>query len=203
VVPCSLVLAVLGPAFAVLFLAHGATKPAQGHAIGIVFAVFCLGLLPYMIFQLQLRVFYALHDSKTPALIGLGTMSVNIAANLLAASLLRHADLVAGLGVGFGLANLLGTIVAWRILSRRLRGLDGHAIAGTVGRMYAATIPAALLTVFVSLLVENVVSGPHAAAAITIVLGGGGALLVYILFARSLRITELAGLGRGARSGLG
>jgi putative peptidoglycan lipid II flippase len=203
VVPCSLVLAVLGPAIAVLFLAHGATRPVQGRDIGIVFAVFCLGLLPYMIFQLQLRVFYALHDSKTPALIGLGTMSVNIAANLLAAATLRHSDLVAGLGVGFGLANLLGTVVAWRILSRRMRGLDGRTIASTVGRMYAATIPAALLAVFVSLLVENVVSGPHAAAAITIVLGAGGALLVYVLFARSLRITELAGLGRAARSGLG
>ena len=74
-----------------------------------VFAVFCLGLLPYMIFQLQLRVFYALHDSKTPALIGLVTMTVNIVANLIALSvLLPQAELVAGLGVGFGLANVVG-----------------------------------------------------------------------------------------------
>jgi len=202
VVPCSLVLAVLGPPIAILFLAHGAMTTRDGHAMGIVFAVFCLGLLPFMIFQLQLRVFYSLHDSKTPALIGLATMTVNIVANLLAVRLVPVGDLVAALGVGFGLANLLGVILAWRILSRRTGGLDGRAIGSTVGRMYAATVPAALLALFVSLLVDNVVSGPRTAAIITIVLGGGGALLVYVLFARSLRITELTGLGRAVMSRL-
>jgi putative peptidoglycan lipid II flippase len=203
VVPSSLVLAVLGPPIAVLLFAHGRMSPPEGHAIGIVFAVFCLGLLPYMIFQLQLRVFYALHDSKTPALIGLATMLVNIAANLVAAHVLGPAHLIAGLGVGFGLANLLGMIIAWRILSRRMHGLDGPAISSSVGRMYAATVPAALLAVLVSLLVDNVVSGARVAAIAILVLGGGGALLVYVLFARSLRITELTGLSRSALSRLG
>jgi putative peptidoglycan lipid II flippase len=203
VVPSSLVLAVLGPALAILVLAYGRMTPPQGHDIGIVFAVFCLGLLPYMIFQLQLRVFYALHDSKTPALIGLATMSVNIAANEVASHILPPAHLIAGLGVGFGLANLLGMIVSWRILSRRMHGLDGPAISSSVGRMYAATVPAALLALFVSLLVHNIVSGPHVAAVLILVLGGGGALLVYVLFARSLRVVELTGLSRSALSRLG
>ena len=203
VVPSSLVLAVLGPALAILVLAYGRMTPPQGHDIGIVFAVFCLGLLPYMIFQLQLRVFYALHDSKTPALIGLGTMSVNIAANVVASHVLPPAHLIAGLGVGFGLANLLGMIVSWRILSRRMDGLDGLAISSSVGRMYAATVPAALLALFVSLLVHNIVSGPHVAAVLILVLGGGGAVLVYVLFARSLRVAELTGLSRSALSRLG
>ena len=203
VVPSSLVLAVLGPALAILVLAYGRMTPPQGHDIGIVFAVFCLGLLPYMIFQLQLRVFYALHDSKTPALIGLATMSVNIAANVVASHVLPPAHLIAGLGVGFGLANLLGMIVSWRILSRRMDGLDGLAISSSVGRMYAATVPAALLALFVSLLVHNIVSGPHVASVLILVLGGGGAVLVYVLFARSLRVAELTGLSRSALSRLG
>jgi putative peptidoglycan lipid II flippase len=203
VVPCSLVLAVLGPPIAELFLAHGATTPAQGRDMGVVFAVFCLGLLPYMVFQLQLRVFYSLHDSKTPALIGLVTMSVNIAANVIAAHSLRNTELVAGLGVGFGLANLLGTAIAWRILSRRVGGLDGRAIGGAVARMYAATVPAAMLALLVSLLVDHVVTGARGAALLAIVLGGGGALLVYVLFARSLRITELTSLSRTVLSRLG
>jgi murein biosynthesis integral membrane protein MurJ len=203
VVPSSLVLAVLGPPLAILLLAWGRMKPPQGHDIGIVFAVFCLGLLPYMIFQLQLRVFYALHDSKTPALIGLATMAVNIAANVVASHVLSPAHLIAGLGIGFGLANVLGLILSWRILSRRVHGLDGPAISSSVGRMYAATVPAALLALFVSLLVHNIVSGPHVAALLILVLGGGGAVLVYVLFARSLRVTELTGLSRSALSRLG
>jgi murein biosynthesis integral membrane protein MurJ len=203
VVPCSLVLAVLGPPIAILFLGHGGTHIPQARIEGIVFSVFCLGLLPFTIFQLQLRVFYALHDSKTPALIGLATMSLNITANLVAEHLVPNRDLVAALGVGFGLANLLGIILAWRILSRRVGGLDGRAIGSSVSRMYAATVPAALLALFVSLLVDNVVSGPRFASIITIVLGGGGALLVYLLFAQALRITELTAVGSTLRSKLG
>ncbi len=203
VVPCSLALAVLGPSIAIVFLAHGKTTALQGHDMGVVFAVFCLGLLPYMVFQLQLRVFYSLHDSKTPALIGLATMSVNIVANLVVASTLHGTDLIAGLGVGFGLANLLGTVIAWWILSRRMSGLDGRAIGSAVGRMYAATVPAALLALLMSLLVEHIVGGARSAALLAIVLGGGGALLVYVLFARSLRITELTSLSRTVLSRLG
>ncbi len=186
VVPCSLVLAVLGPALAELFLGHGHTTPAQARYMGIVFAVFCLGLLPYMIFQLQLRVFYALHDSKTPALIGLVTMTVNIVANFIALDSLPAGKVVAGLGVGFGLANLVGAVVAWRILTRRLHGLDGYRIGRSLVRMHAAAIPAALLTVVLGILTGNTI--------VIVVIGGGLATAMYLMFARALRIDELTSL---------
>ena len=188
VVPCSLVLAVLGPKLAEIFLGHGATHRAEAHYIGVVFAVFCLGLLPYMVFQLQLRVFYSLHDSKTPALIGLVTMTTNIVANLFALNWLSKGDLVAGLGVGFGLANLVGMIIAWRILSRRLHGLDGWHIGRSLVRMHAATLPAALLAILVSVVTTN--------ALVTVIIGGALAVAMYYMFARALRIEELTGLSR-------
>ena len=204
VVPCSLILAALGPGLALVFLNHGHAAISGGASnsryIGVVFAVFCLGLLPYMIFQLQLRVFYSLHDSKTPALIGLGTMSLNIVANLIALNALPKHDVVAGLGVGFGLANLLGTYVAWRILSRRLRGLGGRQIRRTLVRMHAAAIPAALLVVFVGMIFGT---DSFFGATGTIILGGGGALLLYLMFAKALQVTELTSLGRSVMSRFG
>jgi putative peptidoglycan lipid II flippase len=195
VVPCSLVLAVLGPALAELFLGHGSTTPGQARYMGLVFAVFCLGLLPYMIFQLQLRVFYALHDSKTPAIIGLVTMLINIIANIIALDSLPSSRVVAGLGVGFGLANLLGTVISWRILSRRLHGLDGYVIGRSLVRMHAAAIPAALLAVIVVLVTGN--------ALVVVIIGGGLATGTYFMFARALRIDELTSLMQtvGARLG--
>jgi putative peptidoglycan lipid II flippase len=201
VVPSSLVLAALGPPMGLLFFGPGSTGgPQQARYIGVVFAVFCLGLLPFMLFQLQLRVFYSLHDSKTPALIGLATMSVNIVANLIALHSLPQHEVVAGLGVGFGLANLLGTVLAWRILSRRLRGLDGRAIGGALTKMYAAAIPAALFAVLV-----GVIAGDShiTAAAITIVVGGGGALGLYVMFARAMGVRELTRLSGMVRGRIG
>jgi len=195
VVPCSLVLAVLGPKLGEIFFGHGATKVSEADYVGVVFAVFCLGLLPYMIFQLQLRVFYAVHDSKTPALIGLVTMTVNIAANLVARSVLPPSELVAGLGAGFGLANLVGLLIAWRILTRRLRGLDGFRIGRSLVRMHAATLPAALVAILVGLVSGN--------AYVAVLIGGGLAAGMYLLFARALRIEELASLSRTVLARLG
>ncbi len=195
VVPCSLVLAVLGPALAELFFAHGATSVSQARYMGLVFAVFCLGLLPYMLFQLQLRVFYALHDSKTPAIIGLVAMVVNIVANVIALDSLPASRVVAGLGVGFGLANLVGSVLAWSILSRRLHGLDGYRIGRSLVRMHAAAIPAALLAMIVAILTSN--------SAVVVIIGGGLATGMYFMFARALRIDELASLRRTVLGRLG
>jgi putative peptidoglycan lipid II flippase len=196
VVPCSLVLAVLGPQLAEVFLGHGAMKPAEARYIGVVFAVFCLGLLPYTIFQLQLRVFYSLHDSKTPALIGVVTMTVNIVANLIALAVLHRSAVVAGLGVGFGLANVIGMIISWQILTRRLRGLDGYRIARSLVRMHAATLPAALIAVLVA-----IISGDN--AVVDVIVGGGLGLTLYLIFAKALRIEELTGLSRAVLARVG
>jgi putative peptidoglycan lipid II flippase len=196
VVPCSLVLAVLGPQLAEVFLGHGAMTPAEARYIGVVFAVFCLGLLPYTIFQLQLRVFYSLHDSKTPALIGFATMTVNIVVNLLALAFLHRSEVVAGLGVGFGLSNVVGMIISWQILTRRLRGLDGYRIGRSLVRMHAATLPAALIAMLVGIITAG-------NAIIDVVVGGGLALAMYLIFAKALRMEELTGLSRAFLARLG
>jgi putative peptidoglycan lipid II flippase len=195
VVPCSLVLAALGPDLTQLVLGHGAMHAAEARYTGVVFAVFCLGLLPYMVFQLQLRVFYALHDSRTPAIIGLVTMVVNIVTNIVALDTLARGSVVAALGVGFGLANLVGMVLAWRILSRRLRGLDGYIISRSLVRMHAAALPAALLAVLAGILTSN--------AFVVVVIGGGLAGFMYLLFARVLRVDELTGLIRSVQARLG
>ena len=194
VVPCSLVLAVLGPSIGAFLLAHGSTSLPAGRYEGLVFALFCLGMLPYMFFQLQLRVFYSLHDSRTPALIGGITMVINIVVNLLALALLNTHDVVAGLGIGFGVANLVGAIVGGRILSRRLGGLDSAAVTQTLVRMHVATIPAALFALAVSVMVGAMFGIGHLGAFFTLLVGGIGAVLLYMLFARAFHVRELADL---------
>jgi putative peptidoglycan lipid II flippase len=194
VVPASLILAVLGPPLAEVLFGWGSTSAASARYLGEVFAIFSLGLLPYMLFQLQLRVFYSMHDSRTPALIGVATMVLNIAANYIALAILPARDVVAGLGAGFGLANLLGCVLAGRVLARRLGGLDGYLIRRSLVRMHVAAGPAALLAILVSVLVGSVISAGEFNALATVVLAGGAALALYVLLARVLHITELTGL---------
>ncbi|MGN6796332.1 MAG: murein biosynthesis integral membrane protein MurJ [Streptosporangiaceae bacterium] len=194
VAPAALVLAALGPPLAEVLLGWGNTSDASARYLGLVFSIFSLGLVPYMLFQLLLRVFYALHDSKTPALIGVATMAANVGANLIALAVFPKSEVVAALGAGFGLANAVGTVLAWRVLSRRLGGLAGHQIGRSLLRMHAAAVPAALFALIVAVLITTVFSTAKIYAALIVVVGGAGAVLIYVVAARKLRVTEVTDL---------
>jgi len=110
---------------------------------------------------------------------------------------------VQGLAVAFGLANLVGTIVAWRILSHRMRGLAGREIASSLFRMTIASIPAAIFALAVTFAVGVILPAGPAFGMITVIFGGSGALLLYVLFAKALGVTELTELTAGLRTRLG
>ena len=202
VAPAALVLAALGPPLAEVLLGWGNTSDASARYLGLVFSIFSLGLVPYMLFQLLLRVFYALHDSKTPALIGVATMVTNAGANLIALAVFPKSEVVAALGAGFGLANVVGTVLAWRVLSRRLGGLAGHQIGRSLARMHAAAVPAAVFALVVAVLIGSVFSTAKSFSALVVVVGGAGALLIYVVAARKLRVTEVTDLMGVVRSRL-
>ena len=142
----------------------------------------------------MLRVFYALHDSRTPMFIGVAVMAANIAASLLALRLLPAGHVVEGLGVAFGLSNVVGAVVSWWVLRRRLGGLAGHQIASALLRMHLAAIPALLLAWAVTFMVGVIFAPGPVYGLVTVILGGSGGLLLYLLFARALRISEVTDL---------
>ena len=202
VVPAALILAVLGTPLAEGVFGYGSTSLASARYLGEIFAVFSLGLLPYMMFQLLLRVFYAMHDSRTPALIGCVTMVINIATNLIALAVLPPKHVVAGLGAGFGVANLIGTLAAWQVLRRRVGGLDGHVIGRALVRMHCAAIPGAIFAIAVSVMIGAVIPEGRIAALCTVALGGSGAMLLYVMFAKAFGVAELNDLTATVRARL-
>jgi putative peptidoglycan lipid II flippase len=202
VVPAALILLVLGAPLAEAVLGYGEMSTADARYTGLVFGIFSLGLVPYMMFQLMLRVFYAMHDSRTPMYIGVAVMIANITISLLSLNMLPTGHVVEGLAAAFGIANVVGTIAAWRILSRRMHGLAGHTIARSLIRMHAAAVPAAVFALAITFAVGVIVPSGPAFGIITLIFGGSGALLLYVLFAKALGITEVAELTGGLRSRL-
>jgi murein biosynthesis integral membrane protein MurJ len=203
VVPAALVLAVLGAPIAEALFGYGSTTVAEARYIGIVFGIFSLGLVPYMMFQLMLRVFYAMHDSRTPMFIGVAVMITSITASLLSLALLPAGHVVEGVAAAFGLANVVGTVLSWLILSRRLNGLAGRQIAASLINMHLAAIPGFIFALATSLMVSVVLPPGPVYGIVTVIVGGGGALLLYLLFARALGITEVTELTSGLRRRLG
>src|SRR5215510_15146651 len=203
VVPASLFLLVLGAPFAEALFGYGQTTAADAKYIGAVFGIFSLGLVPYMMFQLMLRVFYAMHDSRTPMYIGVAVMLANIALSLFSLAALPAGHVVEGVAAAFGIANLVGTLIAWRILSRRMRGLDGYRIASSLLRMHLAAVPGAIFALAITFSVGVILSPGPAFGIITVIVGGSGALLLYVLFAKAFGVSELTELGSGLRTRLG
>jgi len=197
VVPASVYLFVLGGPIAEFLISYGSNGPTEARYIGEVFGLFALGLVPYMLTQLQLRVFYSFQDSRTAAFVGLLTMCANITTALIAKSMLPGAQVVAGLAVAYGIANLAGAIVGWALLLRRVGSLDGRNIARSLTRMHLATVPGLVFAVAVMIGTGHVLHNPSAAYGFVVtVVGGGGAVVLYALSARALRVAEFGFLAK-------
>jgi len=182
---------VLGGPIAEVLFSYGSTSAEHARYVGEVFGLFALGLVPYMLTQLQLRVFYSFQDSRTAAFVGLLTMVFSIAASITAKSLLPAAQVVAGLAVAYGLANLVGTIAGWALLLRRVGSLDGRTIARSLTRMHLATVPGVVFALAVMVGTGHILHNPSPAYGLVVtIVGGGGAIALYALCARSLRVAE-------------
>jgi putative peptidoglycan lipid II flippase len=198
IVPAAIYLAVLGGPLAEFLLAHGRNETvADAQYIGVVFGLLSLGLMPYMFTQLQLRIFYSFQDSRMAALIGLFTMTVGIVGDLIVYSTLPAADVVAGMAVVYGLSNLVGAITGWIIILLRVGSLDGWSVARSLTRMHLAAVPGLLFILAVMYGFGHVFQDPGRMYGLAVtVIGGGGAVLLYAVCARKLRVAEFGFLMR-------
>ena len=68
-VPITGFLMVLAPTMVTVIFSYGRSDASDGRNVGVLLALGAFGLLPFAIVMLQLRVFYALRDTRTPTLI--------------------------------------------------------------------------------------------------------------------------------------
>jgi putative peptidoglycan lipid II flippase len=195
-VPAGLILAVLGPPLCELMFSYGSSSVSQARYIGEAFAVFSLGLVPFVIFQLMLRVFYAMHDSKTPAIAGFWTMAATVAGNYLVLAVLPAGQVVIGMAAVYGITSVLSAALAGKWLLRRVGSLDGRKVVRSLTRMHVATVPALIFTVAVTVVAGAVLRPGPVYGLVTVLVGGGGAVLLYLRFSKALGVEELPALAR-------
>lgn len=141
VLPASLGYLVLARPIVRLLLEHGVTGVQSGDLVARVLVAFSLGLVPFSAFQLLLRASYATQDTRTPALINVVAVAVNLAINLW---LYLSTDLgVVGLALGHAASYLVGSVLLLARLRRRIGQLDGAAVAAGAGRAAMAAVATA------------------------------------------------------------
>lgn len=126
VVPISAAMIALAlPAMSVV--AFGEARAGGVGILAAAVASLALGLFPYGAFLLLARAYYALGDSRTPAIVAVLTALGGMGLMLLLAPFTHGAARVAALGIGHSVAYAIGFVVLAVALSRR----TGHAILPT------------------------------------------------------------------------
>jgi putative peptidoglycan lipid II flippase len=194
IVPAAFGLLALATPICVTIFAHGATSVGDASRIGGALAGFAVALVPFSSFQLQLRAFYALADSRTPTFVNFAVAGTNIVTGVVLSVLLPERSRAVALALAFAAAYLVGTVICARLLVKRLNGLDAPRIARTVVRCAVAGAGAALLAFVLSVAVRSLLGSGSAGSLAAIVVAGlaGGAL--YGLLAARMGVTELTSL---------
>jgi putative peptidoglycan lipid II flippase len=196
VVPAAVFLGVLGSPICELLFAYGAENVADARYTGEVFGMLSLGLVPFMLTQLQLRVFYSFRDNRTPGIIGLVMLAVGAAGDFIALNVLPASQVVIGLGAVYGLMTLVGAAIAWPLLLRHVGSLDGWRITRSLVRMFLATIPGMAWAFVVMDVANSLLRQGTFYGIVSVIIGGGGAVLLYAISARVLGIEEFRVLMR-------
>jgi putative peptidoglycan lipid II flippase len=141
-VPLSAVLTVAGSAIGVALFGNGNADIADARRLGDALAFSAFGILPYALVMLQLRVFYAMKDARTPTLIMIVMTVVKIPLLYLCRDQLESEHVVIGVllvnSLTFVVGAVLGQMWLWvrlgRLQSMRVvRAIVQSVTAGTVG----------------------------------------------------------------------
>jgi putative peptidoglycan lipid II flippase len=109
---------------------------------------YALGLVGHSLVEILARAFYSLHDTKTPVLIGVCAMLLNIFFSLAFTNVFRQIGWLpyGGLAFANSLATALEMIVLLFLMKRRMHGLEGRAIlAGLLPALLASGVMALFL----------------------------------------------------------
>jgi putative peptidoglycan lipid II flippase len=124
VVPAAFGYIALAVPIVTLLLQRGVMSTESTDLLAGVLQVFSIGLFSFCVFQLELRAFYAMQDTRTPALINLFAVGINTVADLVFVRFFN----VEGLALGHATAYTFAAITAAVILRRRLGGLEGRRL---------------------------------------------------------------------------
>ncbi|MCA0147080.1 murein biosynthesis integral membrane protein MurJ [Blastococcus sp. LR1] len=203
--PVTAALTVLGPALGILAFARGETSVEQAEGIGTALAVGAFGLLPMAVTLLQLRVFYAMKDARTPTLIQIGMVAVRVPLLFVVPAVVEPEQVVAGLMLVTSITYVAGWVLGDLALRRRLGGLRTRETFLPVLKVALVALAAGLAGLLVRIVTSDL-GGRSATGSLLQVLIGtvviGGVTVIGLVVARVPEVREpltavRARLGRG------
>jgi putative peptidoglycan lipid II flippase len=181
-IPASVGLFVLGQPFVVLLFQRGEFDARSTVETAFALQFYALALFAHSGLEIVTRAFYAMHDTKTPVIIGIGAMGLNIALSIALIAPLAHG----GLALANSVATILEVLILLVILQRRLGDMDTRRIVLSVARIAVASLTmGATLVMFTTVFAES-------SAILIAILGAAIGAAVYFAITVLLRSEEIA-----------
>jgi putative peptidoglycan lipid II flippase len=142
-IPASVGLMVLGEPVIRLFFQHGSFNDESTRSTAYALVFFSIGLAGHAAVEIVDRVFYALHDTRSPVLIAVGAIALNVVLSLsfMQAWLRFDPDhAYGGLALANSIAAIVEATVLLRVISTRLPSLELNALSVAVIRTLAASL---------------------------------------------------------------
>ena len=133
-VPATIGLVALATPIVALIFERGSFTAADTAATAAALACYAPGLLGYSAVKIVVPSFYALGDSRTPALISVGSVALNVALNLLLVKFLGYR----GLALGTAIAAVVNAVTLLHVLRRRLGGLEDRRLVTALAKITVA-----------------------------------------------------------------
>ena len=194
VVPTAAALVLLGPRITQVLTAYGSTSQAEAAQIGVVVQMFALGLVPFTVFYLALRGYFALENTRTPFWLNVVLNLLNAAFALTLYLVVPDSFKVPALALGYSLAYVVTAVVTWQRLGRRLGGLETHQTVRTLVRLALAAGLACVPAYVVAVGLTHALGTTNLATLLQLLaaLVAGGAAFVWL--ALRMRVTEVSEL---------
>jgi putative peptidoglycan lipid II flippase len=161
-VPLSAILTIAGSAIGVALFGYGNADVADAQRLGDALAFSAFGILPYALVMLQLRVFYAMKDARTPTLIMIVMTVVKVPLLYMCRDQLRPDDVVIGVLLVNSLTFVVGAVLGQMWLWVRLGRLQSMRVVRVITQCVAAGVAGTLAAFGAGVLIDLVLesSGP-------------------------------------------
>jgi len=192
-VPVAAVLLVTAELLAHVTLRYGVMTEEGSDLVGRVLQAFAIGLPSYSAFLVFTRAFYAMGDTKTPAVINAMTVALSSAVGAFLFVVADGGWEVPGLALGHSLGFFVGTVLMARSFARRVGAGGGTRVSSSVVR---SLVVGALAAAAMTGVVDLVDAGSKAGALVALALTGAVGALVYIGGMAALKAPEVARIRR-------
>jgi putative peptidoglycan lipid II flippase len=190
-IPATVAYIALGQPLAVTIFQWGRYAHVDAMRVGTIISVMAIGLVPFAISQMQLFTFYAMPDTRTPALMNIPVALVRVACDVIFYFALPYVFVAAGLLMANTISYSVGVLIGYRLLRGRIGADALNRMWRAIGKLAAAGLAALIPTWLLVLALKHMIGSGKAASIAELLAGGVVLVAVYLVAAFALKATDV------------